>query len=139
MLYFYTLKGLVVEGKGEHTLQPIQRRFAPRFVGMQDSFTAGMGGEAVAQIFQFPAQFQIIVNRTIGDQAEPVIFAVERLSAAREVDDGQPRVRQSDATRCVKALSVGAAMRQPPRHFLKSPPIRFRCFQIVTRDSTHAA
>ena len=109
----------IVEREGEHALQAIEEGDPPGLVGVQEGFAVGVRGKAMAERFQFGAQFAVVVDFAVGDQREAAVFVVERLRAAFEIDDGEPRMQQAYIARYMPALPVRAAMGQALRHVVE--------------------
>ena len=57
---------------------------------LQNGFGVGVRGKPVSELFQFVADFQVIVNLAVEDDAPLTAIFEDRLIAALEVDNFQP-------------------------------------------------
>ena len=101
----------VPEREGEHAAEAVDTAFAPGFPGVHDDFGVAAGMKRVAQRLQFGDQFLIVVDFTVEDDADAVVFVVERLLAGGQINDRQAAVAKTDAWLDVEAAFVRAAMK----------------------------
>ena len=73
---------------------------------MEDDFGVGVGAELVPLRDERRTKFLEIVNLAVEDDPERAVLVRERLMAFREVNDAQPPVPESDATRPALALEI---------------------------------
>ena len=101
----------VPEGEGEHAAEAVDAAFAPGLPGVDDDFGVAAGVEDVAQRLQFRDEFLIVVDFAVEDDADALVFVVQRLLAGGQVDDRQAAVAEPDAGFDMQAAFVGAAMK----------------------------
>lgn len=104
---------------------------------MQNHFGIGAGGELVAFLNEILAQFEVIEDLTVEDDPERAVGGMQRLRAARDVDDAEAGVSQADLLVHVDPDVVGAAVAQGADHAAKHAPIREGV--IETADSGNPA
>ncbi len=106
----------VPHGERVHAVEPFGDGVAPLQVAVQHDLGVGVGGEPVAAVREFPAQFGEVVGLPGVDEGDGALGGPQghRLTAAGEVDDGEPAVSQGGG-----ALGPGAAVvRAPAGHRL---------------------
>jgi bifunctional DNase/RNase len=64
---------------------------------MDDNFGIGIGSEMMATPLQFGAKFRKIVNLSIEDNRDAVVFIEKRLVASGQVNDAQAAHAQTEA------------------------------------------
>ena len=107
----------VAIGKGEHSVDPLDR--APHPIAtdqLKQDFGIGMVAQRHAEAPQFGGEGPIPVYFAIEHESVAGGFVDARLRAAGDVDDGQPRVAQSDASVDKDTAAVGSAMPQRSIH-----------------------
>src|SRR6185437_3250774 len=77
---------------------------------MNDGFGVAVGIERVAQLFEFLAQFEIVVDLAVEDDPRAAICVVNWLLAAFEVDDRETTHRETGGTVDVEAVFVRSAV-----------------------------
>ena len=100
----------VPEGEGEHAAEAVDAALAPGFPGVDDDFGVAAGVEDVAERLQFGDEFLVVVDFAVEDDADALVFVVQRLLAGGQVDDRQPAVAEPDAGFDMQAAFVRAAM-----------------------------
>ncbi|CAM5651131.1 hypothetical protein SCANM63S_02689 [Streptomyces canarius] len=106
----------VPHGERVHAVEPFGDGVAPLQVAVQHDLGVGVGGEPVAAVREFPAQLGEVVGLPGVDEGDGSLGGRQghRLTAARQVDDGEPAVSQGGG-----ALGPGAAVvRAPAGHRL---------------------
>ena len=89
----------VVEGHGEHAVQPGEHVVSPLPVRGEDHFGIAAGAEGVSQRFELRAEVEEVVDLAVEGDAELARGIEHRLmSGRREVDDRQAAVSKPDAT-----------------------------------------
>ena len=94
----------------EHPAQPRETFRVPLEERIQNRFGVAVGAEAISALFQFPAQFQVIVDLAVEDDDGVAVFGHDGLIAALDVDNLQPRRAQRDGVGLKDALLVRTAM-----------------------------
>jgi len=85
----------VQNGKREHAHQSGQGRSAPPGTGSQQHLRVRAGVERVPESFELLAKLEVVVDLAVEDDVVAPVRAGHRLSAGlRQVDDGEPPVRQ---------------------------------------------
>ena len=87
----------VPEGEGKHAAKAVDAVFAPGFPGVDDDFGVAAGVEDVAQCLQFRDEFLVVVDFAVENDADALVFVVQRLLAGRKVDDREAPVAKPDA------------------------------------------
>src|SRR6185369_9052477 len=83
---------------------------AELIVGVDDGFGVAVRVERVAQLFEFLAQLEIVVDLAVEDDPRAAIRVVNGLLAAFEIDDREAAHREAGGTVNVEAVFVGSAM-----------------------------
>ncbi len=104
----------------EHPAQPREAVRVPLEERVQNRFGVAVGAEAMSALFQFAAQFQVIVDLAVEDDDGVAILGQDGLIAALHVDDLQPRRAQRDSLGLKDALLVRAAMDDARNRILDS-------------------
>ena len=110
---------MVVDGEGEHAVQARQAFDAPLPPRREDHLGIAAGAEAVAAILELGAQLAEIVDFAVVGDGDNFVVARHRLRAARDIDDRQAEVAETDAGRGPGAAAVGAPMRHRVEHRAK--------------------
>ena len=88
----------IPQAEGEHPVQLAQQLggvAAGLLVAMDEHLRVGVGAEAVALRQQWLAQAEVVVQLAVVREPDRAVLVAERLPALfREVDDGEPAVRQ---------------------------------------------
>ena len=79
---------------------------------MQNRFGVAVGVEAMAALFQIPAQFQVIVDFAVKGDDGVAVLGQDGLIAALDVDNLEPRRAQRDGLGLKDALLIRAAMNE---------------------------
>src|ERR1700730_3289861 len=101
----------VAIGKGEHSVDPLDRSSYPfATYEVEKDFGIGMVAQRRAASPQFGGEGPIPVYLSIVDEGVARAFVDARLRATGDVDDGKPRMAQSDASVDKGAIAIGSAM-----------------------------
>src|SRR6516162_3984427 len=100
----------------EHPAEPLDCRRAPLLVRVHNRFRIGCGVEAVAGLFELPAQLAIVVNLAVEDDPHGPILVVDRLVACGQVNDAQPAHPYAAALADERPLIVRTTMRDRSAH-----------------------
>ena len=98
---------------------------------MDDDLGIAARAKDMAERSEFGHQRLEIIDLAVEDDANRTILVVERLIAAREIDDGEPAVAEPDARPIVETVAVGAAMGENVGHTSKQAPIRVATPTII--------
>jgi hypothetical protein len=106
----------VVDGEGEHAVEPCQHRFAPVQVARQQHLAVGSRGEGAAGGFEFAAQRGEVVDLAVVDHGVATVGRRHRLAAAVDVDHRQPRVAEQGGAvgqhfACIRSARLEARQR----------------------------
>ena len=101
---------LVVKRKGKHPVQGLQELFAVSHIRVQDDLRVGLRAEAMARLLEVSAQLDEIVDFPVGNQNQFAVAGEQRLIAAAQIDDRQPRVGHSERSVDVAVGMVRAAV-----------------------------
>src|SRR5687767_4131988 len=96
---------------------------------MKDRLGIAVRREPMPALLERPAQLDVVVDLAVADENERSIFVVERLRAARDVDDAQAAHRQSEVVACGLAGAVWAPVRERRAHCAY-------CVAIVRRQAS---
>ena len=102
--------GFAPQRHREHPAQPREAIGVPFEERVQNRFGVAVRAEAMAALFQFPAQFQMIVDLAVEDDDGVAVLGKDGLIAALNVDDLQARRAQRDGLGFKDALLVRTAM-----------------------------
>ena len=111
----------VVDGDGEHAVEPAQAGDAFALVQAQDDLGVRMRVQPHALGAQLGRQFDVVEDLAVLHHGDLAVVADKGLVAAAQVDDGQAPVADGHATRraVVDAFVVRAAVHQGLRHALQ--------------------
>src|SRR5215213_1162155 len=104
------MRSLVPDGEGKHAAQVFRAVSAELIVGVNDGFGVAVGVESVAQLFEFLAQLEVVVDLAVEDDPRATIRVVNWLLAALEVDDCEATHREAGRAVDVKAVLIGTAV-----------------------------
>src|SRR5205085_2931428 len=100
----------LVDGEGEHALEPLDAARAPGVPGLQDHLGVAAREEAVAEPLKLVAKLLVIVDAAVEDEVEAELGIHHRLGrTGREVDDLQPLVAEADPPAHQLPAGIGAA------------------------------
>ena len=85
-------------------------------VGVHHHLAVRVGGPAVSAFLEPGPQLLVVVDLAVDDRGHAAVLGVERLVAARDVDDGQARVGERDGADAPQRLAIGTAMAQRLDH-----------------------
>ena len=103
----------VPQREGVHAAQVREQVEAVLLVQVDDRLAVALRAKGVLLLHQRAAQFFVVVDFAVEDQRNRAIFVVERLVAARHVDDAQaahPHRQIGLVARRVEAVAVRSAM-----------------------------
>ena len=85
---------------------------------MDDHLGISMGIEAVATAFQLPPKLREVVGFAVINYPDALVFVVNGLVSAAEVNDAQPPHAQPNRTLDEEPLIVGAAVHDGVAHLV---------------------
>ena len=97
-------------------VHPLEAGVAPDAVRLQNDFRVAARAKTAAARAQFLAQLEVVENLAVEDDPGPLAIIRHRLLPARDVDDGQPRVRQAGPLVAVHAELIRTAVPKGVRH-----------------------
>jgi hypothetical protein len=100
----------VPQGNAEHAAQANERAFAPFLVGVHDRLGVAGGVEVMPARLQLVPQLGVVVDLSVENDPDALVFVVDWLVAGREVDDRQPAHAQRDAVLHEHTLIIRTAM-----------------------------
>ena len=113
----------VVDDEGPHAVQPLDEAVAPLAVAVEQHLGVGVvGDEFAAARLQLRAEFGVVVDLAVEDDAELAVARPHRLRAAGEIDDREAAMAEEDARAFIRPMPVciRPAMRDggghPPQH-----------------------
>ena len=109
----------IPRSREKHSGVPLEER-------IQNRFGIAAGAEAIPALFQFAAQFQVIVDLAVEDDDGVAILGNDGLISARNVDNLQARRAQRDGFGLKDALLVRTAMNECRYRILDSAGRRGR-------------
>src|SRR5580692_1891415 len=90
------------------------------FVEMDNCFCIAVAAVSMAEIFEPLTKFLMIINFTVEDYKDRIIFIHYRLMPGLHINDAQPAHCNTDVTRKVEAGVIGPSMDDPAVHFPES-------------------
>ncbi len=118
----------VPDRHAEHPAQIFHKICAFLFVEMDNRFGIGFRAEVVAGFFEPLAQLLEIINFAVQNYPDRAVFIRHRLVAAGNVDDAEAPHAERHAAAVIKAIVIGAAMRDDAAH-----PLHQRSRQLAAR------
>ena len=107
-------------------------------VGVDDDFRVRPGAEAVALALQLIAELSVVVDLAVEHHGDRPVLVVDRLVAAGQIDDAQPRHAEADAVRDHRASVVGTPMRDRRAHLLERT-LQLRASEVPSMQSRDPA
>src|SRR5215213_892323 len=105
---------------------------------MNDGFGVAVGVERMTQLFEFFAEFEVVVDLAIEDNPRAAIRVVNGLLAALEVDDREAAHREAGGAIDIKTVLVRPAVTNSLVHPRQELLInRFSVVSNDSYDSTH--
>ena len=86
---------------------------------MDDYLCIAVGVKAVTTQLEFFLQLGKVIYLTVKNCPDSLVFIVDRLASAREIDDAEPPHAQPDTTLRIKAFIIWPAMDNCPAHMLE--------------------
>ena len=77
----------IPEGEGEHAAETVDAVFSPGFPSVDDDLCVAAGVEGVTEGLEFWDEFLVVVDFSVEDDTDALVFVVERLLAGGQVDD----------------------------------------------------
>ena len=129
---------LVPDDEGEHAADFPQKADPPLFVAMKEDLGVGMGAEGVAQGDEPLAQGLVVVDFAVEGDDQVMVFVIDGLVSAFEVDDAQAAEAQGRVVIHMLPIGVGPAVGDLVGHRLQKTGF-FDRGKIVdkTGDSAH--
>ena len=131
---------VVIKRDGKHAVEMREAIGAPFRIGREQDFGVGLGGELMSLRFQLIAKVEVVVDFPVEHHAQAIALVVHRLMpAGRQVDDGEPALRQSDVSgrRPPRAAIVGTTMHHRGTTGVEPGTIRKRAPRSNADDSAH--
>src|SRR5512143_720975 len=97
-------------GEGELTVQMGDTICSMIFIQVNDHFGIGHRVEPVAFFLEIPSQLLVIEDHAVRDCPNSLVLVMDRLPATIQVDDAQPRVRETGPIIAIEPEAVRAAM-----------------------------
>ena len=116
----------------KHPPQLLDKRQAALLVEMQDHLAITLGRESASLLLQLLAEFNVVVDLTVGDQDETSILIVERLPPAHQINDAQSSHLQGDVAVRVLPFSIGTTMNHLTIHHRDL--VLFPCRELKSAD-----
>ena len=113
------LLAFVPERKGEDAVEVPHAVEAVLLVRMHDHLAVRVRRPAVAASLEALAQLAVVVDLAVDDRGHAAVLGVERLIAARDVDDGQPGVSQRERPDAPQRIAIRTAVAQRLDHPLR--------------------
>jgi hypothetical protein len=129
---------LIPECNGKHAVEVINEVQSVCLVGMCDGFGVGLRVEMMPLRFKVSAQHGVIIDFSIKDDLDGLVFIVHGLPTGFQVDNAEPAHTDPDITLNVKALIIRAAMHQCTHHVFEHVLINgFPVKMIYSGNATH--
>ena len=130
---------IVPERDGPLPVEATEGVIAPLLEGVDDHLGVAAGSEDVAQAFKLVAQLDVVEDLAVEDDPQRAVLIRERLLAAGEVDDREPRMTEPGTTIAIDPELVRTAVLQRCRH--PSELIELGRWQVVAErdDASDAA
>ena len=125
-----------IQRDGKHAAQTRKARRVPLDERTQNSFRIAVGVEAMAECLQFAPQFHVVVNFAVEHNGDIAVVRDNRLVAATEVNDLEPRRAHRAHARLKHSLLVRPTMNQRGGCVLNAIGIRHPTLMGETDDST---
>src|SRR5215831_13613016 len=120
------------------TIQPAHTIFAFLLIQVKDYFRIGASRKLVPLLNEFFAQFDVVKDLAVEGDPQIAIVDRHRLMAAGEIDNAQPRVRQTYFVLRKHAAAVRSAMPERRDHRLEQPGVRRSAVKFKNScDSAH--
>src|SRR5215216_369148 len=134
---------LVPDCEGKHAAQVLHASRAVLFIAMNDRFRIGVGLECVTVFFEIGSQLLEVIDFAVEDDRDCAVFAGDRLSATREINDGEASHSERNAVFYEKTVIVRTAMPYTIAHALEQASTRggvnWVSFPVIYKsgDSAH--
>jgi hypothetical protein len=93
-----TLPVSVPDRKGEHSAQVVYAIRPEFFVQMNDGFGVGLRVKGMPPPLEVSAKVAVVVDLAVVDDPHRAVLVVDRLAAAGDVDDAEPRHPQAGSS-----------------------------------------
>src|SRR5216684_3123763 len=110
------LPSLVVQGDGKHSSQPFHAIRPHLLIQVDDDLSVAVRIEAVTAGFQFSAKLRKVVNLAVENNPDALVFIVDGLPPAGEVNDAKPTDPKPYWAPRVNPLVVRTAMNDSLAH-----------------------
>ena len=130
----------VPERECELPVQFLHEVVAEFLVQVDDDLGIGVRVETVPALLEHAAQLDVVEDLAVVGDPDGLVFVVDRLRAAREVDDAEARVAEAETGLEMEARAVRSTMPQRRHHALQQVAIRrrLRRVEVESRESAHA-
>ncbi len=106
----------VPQHEREHAAQAMEQPVAVALVQRDDDLAVAVRQKCVAVALELAAQLAVVVDLPVADQEDRAVGVVQRLLAAREIDDRQAAVAERRELVVIDPFAVRAAMRERVQH-----------------------
>jgi hypothetical protein len=106
-------------------------------VEMENYLAITPGVEVMPPFDQPTAQLAVVVDLAIGNQYQRMIFIVERLASADEVDDAQPPHPKLEPAIRIPATTIGTTVNKGRDHAIDIPSSALTAAADLSCYSTH--
>jgi hypothetical protein len=106
----------IPQREGEHAAQVFEQRVAVAFVEADDHLAVAVRDEAVPVGLEPRPQLHIVVDLAVADEPDRLLDVVQRLAAARQIDDRETPVTQRRLAVAEHTLAVRATVDQGAEH-----------------------
>ena len=132
------LPRLVIQCNGKHAAQFLHAVRSHFLVEVKNDLGVRMGIEAVAAAFELPAQLRKVIDFTVENDPEALVFVVNGLLAARNVNDTESAHSQAGWAVRVDAFIVRTTVNDSLAHSADLGRIdRLACAPHHSRYATH--
>src|SRR6185436_4063144 len=109
-------------------------------IEMRQDFGIRRAVENVAAGLELRAQFAIVINLSVEDDRDALVFVIGGLLSGHQVDDRQPAHAERDTVTNDITFGVRTAMKHPVAHRAQqlARPIRWRGARVKIRPSGYS-
>src|SRR2546426_5067784 len=119
----------IPQSKRKHSVHVLDHLLAVLFIKMRQHFRVRRASERVATFFQVLSELAIIVDFTVEDDGDALVFVEGGLFAANKIDDCEPAHAERNALRDHETFRIGPAMNHALAHRMQ------QLFRAVRRRS----
>src|SRR5207248_2599000 len=134
------VRGPIIDCECEHSANMLQAIGSPLPIGGQQNFSIGIGLEGVPEPYQLSAQFLITIDLAVEHDHVVAVERKQRLISTFDINDGEPRIRQSYGSAWVqpRASRIRTTVVQRSRHCVYyAGCIRLPGRAVKTTDTAH--